>query len=135
MYSQKQCARAGHCIRIYLSHHTCHKLNDLALSHRSLIRLLVNVIVFGPAHLIYHTLKHESAAIHYISVSVFFLRVRCSYKHKCGRYHNAFNMRGVIMHAQPSSGSMHLIFGPYVRPNEACLSRLLHIVDNFICLC
>ena len=36
--------------------HTCHKLNDLALSHRSLIRLLVNVIVFGPYHLIYHTL-------------------------------------------------------------------------------
>ena len=48
---------------------------------------------------------------------------------------NAFNMREVIMHAQPSSGSMHLIFGPYVRPNGACLSRLLHIVDNFICLC
>ena len=44
-------------------------------------------------------------------------------------------MREVIMHAQPSSGSMHLIFGPYVRPNGACLSRLLHIVDNFICLC
>ena len=41
-------------------------------------------------------------------------------------------MREVIMHAQPSSGSMHLIFGPYVRPNGACLSRLLHIVDNFI---
>ena len=34
--------------------HTCHKLNDLALSHRSLIRFLVNVLVFGPAHLIYH---------------------------------------------------------------------------------
>ena len=47
----------------------------------------------------------------------------------------AFNMREVIMHAQPSSGSMHLIFGPNVRPNGACLSRLLHIVDNFICLC
>ena len=46
-----------------------------------------------------------------------------------------FYMREVIMHAQPSSGSMHLIFGPYVRPNGACLSRLLHIVDNFICLC
>ena len=45
------------------------------------------------------------------------------------------NMREVIMHAQPSSGSMHLIFGSYVRPNGACLSRLLHIVDNFICLC
>ena len=44
-------------------------------------------------------------------------------------------MREVIMHAQPSSGSMHLIFGPYVRPNGACLSRLLHIVDNFIGLC
>ena len=44
-------------------------------------------------------------------------------------------MREVIMHAQPSRGSMHLIFGPYVRPNGACLSRLLHIVDNFICLC
>ena len=43
-------------------------------------------------------------------------------------------MREVIMHAQPSSGSMHLIFGPYVRPNGACLSRLLHIFDNFICL-
>ena len=43
-------------------------------------------------------------------------------------------MREVIMHAQPSSGSMHLIFGPYVRPNGACLSRLLHIVDNFICM-
>ena len=41
-------------------------------------------------------------------------------------------MREVIMHAQPSSGSMHLIFGPYVRPNGACLSRLLHKVDNFI---
>ena len=27
--------------------HTCHKLNDLALSHRSLIRFLVNVIVMG----------------------------------------------------------------------------------------
>ena len=40
-------------------------------------------------------------------------------------------MREEIMHAQPSSGSMHLIFGPYVRPNGACLSRLLHIVDNF----
>ena len=39
-------------------------------------------------------------------------------------------MREVIMHAQPSSGSMHLIFGPYVRPNGACLSRLLHIVDQ-----
>ena len=39
-------------------------------------------------------------------------------------------MREVIMHAQPSSGSMHLIFGPYVRPNGACLSRLLHIVDT-----
>ena len=79
--------------------------------------------------------EHVSAAIHYISVSVFFLRVRCSHKHKCGRYRNAFNMREVIIHAQPSSGSMHLIFGPYVRPNGACLSRLLHIVDNFICLC
>ena len=43
-------------------------------------------------------------------------------------------MREVIMHAQLSSGSMHLSFGPYVRPNGACLSRLLHIVDNFICL-
>ena len=31
-----------------------------------------------------------------------------------------FYMREVIMHAQPSSGSMHLIFGPYVRPNGAC---------------
>ena len=38
------------------------------------------------------------------------------------------------MHAQPSIGSMHLIFGPYVRPNGAFLSRLLHIVDNIICL-
>ena len=36
--------------------HTCHKLNDLALSCRSLIRLHVNAIVFGPSHLIYHTL-------------------------------------------------------------------------------
>ena len=70
-----------------------------------------------------------------LDYSVFFLRVRCSYKHKCGRYHNTFNMREVIMHAQPSSGSMHLIFGPYVHPNGACLSRPLHIVDNFICLC
>ena len=43
--------------------------------------------------------------------------------------------REVIMHAQPSSGSMHLIFGLYVRPNGACFSRLLHIIDNFICLC
>ena len=117
--------------------HTCHKLNDLALSHRSLIRFLVNVLVFWPDHLFITPFKHESAAIHYISVSVFFLRVRCSYKHKCGRYRNALriNMRVVIMHAQPSSGSMHLIFGPYVRPNGACLSRLLHIVDNIICLC
>ena len=48
---------------------------------------------------------------------------------------NQVNMREVIMHAQPSSGSMHLIFGSYVRPNGACLSRLLHIVDNFICVC
>ena len=47
----------------------------------------------------------------------------------------ADTVREVIMHAQPSSGSMHLIFGPYVRPNGAVLSRLLHIVDNFICLC
>ena len=44
-------------------------------------------------------------------------------------------MREVIMHAQQSSGSMHLIFVPYVCPNGACLSRLLHIVDNFIGLC
>ena len=40
----------------------------------------------------------------------------------------------IIMHAQPSSGSMR-IFGTYVRPNAACLRRLLHIVDNIICLC
>ena len=32
--------------------HTCHKLNDLALSSRSLIRLHVNALVFGPSHLI-----------------------------------------------------------------------------------
>ena len=31
-------------------------------------------------------------------------------------------------------GSMHLIFGPYVRPNGACLSRLLHIVDYLLML-
>ena len=43
-------------------------------------------------------------------------------------------MREVIMHAQPSSGSMHLIFGPYVCPNGACLSRLLHIVVYLLML-
>ena len=36
--------------------HTCHKLNDLALSYRSLIILHVNALVFEPSHLIYHTL-------------------------------------------------------------------------------
>ena len=77
----------------------------------------------------------KSNKIYVMLCYVFFLRVRCSYKHKCGRYRNAFNRREVIMHAQPSSGSMHLIFGPYVRPIGACLSRVLHIVDNFICLC
>ena len=41
-------------------------------------------------------------------------------------------MREVIMHAQPSSGTMRLNFGPYVRPNAACISRLLHTVDNII---
>ena len=35
---------------------TCHKLNDLALSCRSLIILHVNAIVFGPSLLIYHNL-------------------------------------------------------------------------------
>ena len=39
-----------------------------------------------------------------------------------------FNMHEVIMHTQPSSGTMRLIFGPCVRPNAACISRLLHIV-------
>ena len=41
------------------------------------------------------------------------------------RYHKAFNMREVIMHAQPSSETMRL--------NAACISGLLHIVDNIVC--
>ena len=80
--------------------------------------------------------KHVSAAIHF-SASLFFMCVqaancfRCSCKHKCGRYRNAFNMREVITHAQPSSGT----FGPYVRSNAVCFMRLLHIVDNITCIC
>ena len=46
-----------------------------------------------------------------------------------------FSIREVIMHARPSSGTMRLNFGPFVRPNVACISRLLHIVENIICLC
>ena len=38
------------------------------------------------------------------------------------------------MHAQPSSGTMRLDFGPGVGSNAACLSRLLHIDDKIICL-
>ena len=44
-------------------------------------------------------------------------------------------MREVIMHAQPSSETVRLNFGPCVRPNAACMRRLLYIVDNIIFVC
>ena len=67
--------------------------------------------------------------VNYASFSVFRLNENEPFHEK--RYHKAFNMREVIVHAQPSSGTM----GPCVRPNATCISRLLHIVDTIICLC
>ena len=123
-----------------------------------LIRLHVNVIVFGQSRVIYRIcikspFEHVCAAIHWAQASTFrplyssksigyfvwvsskgsFIQcLRCSYKHinATGTIRNLTCVKSSFSHACAA-----INFGPCVGPNAVCLSSLRHIVDYFICLC
>ena len=60
---------------------------------------------------------------------------RMEMSHFIRRYHKAFNMRERFHACTAIKQDYAPFFGPCVRPNAACISRWMHIVDNITCLC